>query len=95
VTETEVRDERFTNRDDEILKAFAGVGANLGRAFAAFSTAMNRSLEPMRRNVHALTARRHPKAHVRCHQCHPCANPKPLAVDGREYTRRRKSRRRA
>lgn len=33
------------------------------------------------------------RAHVaRCHLCNPAANPKPLTIDGHEYTRRRNGR---
>ena len=37
--------------------------------------------------------RRH-RRRCRCRACNPAGNPKPLRVDGREYARRRKNRRR-
>lgn len=35
-----------------------------------------------------------PRQHVRCHDCNPIANPRPLAINGAAYRRRQKARRR-
>lgn len=35
-----------------------------------------------------------PLQHIRCHDCHPIANPRPLAINGDAYRHRQKARRR-
>lgn len=36
----------------------------------------------------------YPRQHVRCRECHPIANPRPLAISGAKYRRKQKARRR-
>jgi hypothetical protein len=50
-------------------------------------------LARVRQAVHGHHRRRHPRKHNRCRTCHPEQYPRPLAVDGREYQRRLRSRR--
>lgn len=70
-------------------------GEVLMRAFGAFATEFAKSVRRSHATLAPLTYgdgyRRHRRT---CRACNPAGNPKPLKVDGREYTRRRKNRRR-
>ena len=67
----------------------------MGEALArAVIPAFHAAVEPVRQMAHAVDAGRYPRRHIRCHQCRPIANPKPLAVSGARYHRRQKARRR-
>jgi hypothetical protein len=37
--------------------------------------------------LHGFDAAWHPRDHIRCHRCHPAANPRPLPINGHEYRR--------
>jgi hypothetical protein len=72
--------------------------AEFSRSVNALAEAVNRALRPVfedtARQFHALSAALYPQRHRRCGTCHPSRKPKPLAVDGHEYQRRLRARRR-
>lgn len=53
-----------------------------------------RAFGRMAHRLHRLHAAQHPKEHLRCRTCRPHANPAPLCIDGHEYNRRRRRRKR-
>jgi hypothetical protein len=72
--------------------AVTGTGlADLGRAIGE---AFRPLLDWAKRMFHDLSRLLFPEQHRRCVTCHPSRKPKPLAVDGHEYQRRLKARRR-
>lgn len=70
-----------------LYRSFAEAGNTLLRAFGGMMTSLTRA-------GHQRDARLHPRAHVRCRICHPCANSGPLCIDGRAYQRRQQNRKR-
>lgn len=50
--------------------------------------------QPDMRAGHRIHAIYWPRHHIRCHDCHPIANPQPLVINGAQYRRRQKARRR-
>jgi hypothetical protein len=47
-------------------------------SLAKMSRALTAFVEPFRKMAHAGHASRHPRQHIRCRECNPAANPKPL-----------------
>jgi|SRR5579875_3520871 len=70
----------------------------LQQSFNALTAAANRVAESyfaqFGKLVHAFGAAYFPARHRRCRACQPWTAPAPLCVDGREYQRRQKARRR-
>lgn len=69
------------------------------RAMLAFGEALITAWAPVLRSLakscHDLSAAMDPRGHRRhCRACYPRGNPRPLAVTGHEYQRRRKARQR-
>lgn len=68
------------------------------RSLNEFGEAVIRAFRPViedtARQFHALSAALFPVQHRRCATCPPGRKPKPLAVNGHEYQRRLKARRR-
>jgi len=70
-------------------------GEVLMRAFGAFAAEFAKSIRRSHAKLAPLTYGEDYRRHRRnCRDCNPAGNPKPLKVDGREYARRRKNRRR-
>lgn len=69
-----------------------------GTGLAEFGRAIGEAFRPLldwaKRMFHDLSRLIFPDQHRRCVTCHPSRKPKPLAVDGHEYQRRLKARRR-
>lgn len=82
----------FTADMTRFVEAFARLAEQTERSMRTLAAAVKQAWEPTRRNVHLLHAQVHPKDHIRCRECNPCANPPPLKVNGAEYHRRRTSR---
>lgn len=61
---------------------------------AGFGRAVGEFAKPFARMAHEGDARRNPRQHIRCRRCNPAGNALPLAVNGREYRRRQRARRR-
>jgi hypothetical protein len=66
---------------------------------ASFGAAISGSfalsvLQPNMAAAHRAHAIYYPRQHIRCGDCHPIANPRPLAINGPAYRRRQKARRR-
>lgn len=64
---------------------FATLNRGLSQMHAAFTkmaSDFGKALQPFGRILarmgHDLDAENHPRAHVRCRTCHPCANPGPM-----------------
>lgn len=74
-----------------LVRGFQQMSEALARAVIP---AFHAAIEPVRQMAHAVDAGWYPRQHIRCHQCHPMANPKPLAVNGAQYRRRQKARKR-
>lgn len=74
-------------------------GRRPGAAYAMLErfeeTSRAEHLARIRLAVHGRDRWRRPRRHRRCKTCHPELGPRPLAVDGREYQRRLRNRRRA
>lgn len=70
-------------------------GEALMRAFGAFATGFAKSIRRSHAKLAPLTYGDDYRRHRRtCRDCNPAGNPNPLKVDGRDYARRRKNRRR-
>ncbi len=82
--------------DDAAGYEFYGA-AQVVQAVSEFGRAMAEMFRPLlewaARMFHNLSLLFFPKEHRRCLTCHPEKRPKPLAVDGHEYQRRLRSRR--
>jgi hypothetical protein len=70
----------------ELARAVAEAMRPLGAAFKSLS-------EAFARTGHIVHAAQYPRAHIRCATCHPIANPGPLCINGHEYHRRQRNRR--
>lgn len=72
--------------------------AQFTRLLNEFIETLSRAVRPVlddaARGLHALSAALFPGQHRRCLTCRPSRKPKPLAVDGHEYQRRLRARRR-
>lgn len=60
----------------------------------AMARVLNPVVEDTAKLFHALSHALFPSQHRRCWTCHPSRKPKPLAVNGHEYQRRLRARRR-
>lgn len=76
-----------TGQFDAAIRAMA-------RAFAEFSASIRKSAPAITRLAHLIATADDRKHRARCRTCNPHGNPEPLAIDGREYNRRRKARQR-
>ena len=71
----------------QMARAAAEAMRPLGAALKSLSEAFARS-------GHVVHAAQYPREHIRCATCHPMANPGPLCINGREYHRRQRARKR-
>jgi hypothetical protein len=83
---------------DEVAMFTAGMQA-AGQALASFAAAISRGfalsvLSPDMAAAHRAHAIYWPRQHVRCSDCHPIAHPRPLVINGAQYRRRQKARKR-
>jgi hypothetical protein len=83
---------------DEMTTFTTGIQA-AGQALASFGAAITGGFalsvfQPDMAAVHRAHAIYWPRQHIRCGDCHPLANPRPLAISGAAYRRRQKARRR-
>lgn len=71
---------------------------HLGRAVAEamrpLGAAFKSITEAFAGSGHTVHAAQYPRDHIRCATCHPIASQGPLCIDGREYSRRQRARRR-
>lgn len=83
---------------DEVQMLTTGMQA-AGQALASFAAAISGGFtlsvfSPDMPAAHRAHAIYYPRQHIRCADCHPAANPRPLAINGAAYRRRQKARRR-
>lgn len=79
----------------EVLgRAAAQAAEDIGRMFAVLQPAVEAQARAAGQLIHNAHRALYPRQHQRCGTCHPWRKPKPLAVDGREYQRRLRARRR-
>lgn len=82
----------------EARRTLAEDGRRLGEAIDELGHAIGEAFRPLldwaKRMFHDLSRLLFPKQHRRCVTCYPSRKPKPLAVDGHEYQRRLRNRRR-
>lgn len=63
----------------------------LARGFQSLSGVQLTVTGTISHNIHRIYW---PRQHIRCTECHPDANPRPLAINGAQYRRKQKARRR-
>jgi hypothetical protein len=68
--------------------------AEITRMFDALRPVVQAQAKLHAKFLHSMSVAFYPKQHQRCVTCHPWRKPKPLAVNGREYQRRLRARRR-
>lgn len=82
---------------EAINEQIAALGRWIGGFARQMTVAINDGLEPFRKYAATVAMIAHvqqPGSHGHCRVCHPEQAPRPLAVDGHEYARRRKARQR-
>jgi hypothetical protein len=65
-----------------------------GAAMKALTEATGEAAERMAVLAHGIEKLGNPRAHIRCRTCNPGGNPKPMRIDGHDYHRRMKARKR-
>jgi hypothetical protein len=75
------------------MRGFEQLGEVMESLVRGFAEALKPVGKFVQRISHDIDAREHPRWHKRrCRTCNPRGNPRPLAVNGHEYRRRRKAR---
>jgi hypothetical protein len=85
----------FTRALEQAGAALQRFGATMVSVAEACGATVGKMVTVLAPVAHAVDADRNPREHIRCHRCHPQANPKPLPINGHEYHRRQRARRRA